>query len=281
MSAIIPNPNVQNAKRRGGIRPKSVNTPRDSKSSSFRWIDPLPVPVSVDTDFAPFHEMEYSGEFELKPDFPSVVAEPFKAALDGLVFRTTGDTTLANAMSPEIEAMTYIKTAQKMYGTMTPDVVSRVQPLKGVHYDDHEFIDGALKLVDMVGNFETKLGKFRIKHQETTFRRLVVSGLSRSLVASKTLALPDDVSPETLIWPGEESVQIIHELANEQMALLRARDFRIRINMDSVFPTTSGGSGEPSKTTTPATLSAKHPDTVSVHSDDDSDSDFDVKQSPV
>jgi hypothetical protein len=280
MSAIIPNPNVQNAKRRGGIRPKSVNTPRDSKSSSIKWIEPLPQPVSVDTDFAPFHEMEYSGLFELKPDFPSTVAEPFNAALDGLVYRTTGDTTLATAIKPELEAMTYIKTAQKMYGTMTQDVVSRVQPLKAVHYDDHEFIDGALKLIDMVGNFESRLGKFRLKYQEIAFRRLIVCGLNKSLVAAPALALPAGLDPEKLIWPGEESIQLIHELANEQMALLRKRDYRIRINMDTLTPTSSG-SGEPSSVTTTTAVSPKQPDTVSVTSDDSTDSDFDPIQGPV
>jgi hypothetical protein len=218
-----PNPLLAKMKRRGGPRPKSKNTPRSTAPpSELRWVEPLAEPVNFPSMLEPFHFHEFAAEFELDPSLPETISNPHVEALEGLVFRTTGDDELVQTISPALTAQAHFKCARKLYGTLTDDAKSQLQPLKSIWYDDAEVPVSMAKLIDVIGNMDTKLGKFMVSHQRTLFLRWVAKGLTTAVDFIEGIAPGEnDGDPESWVWEEPDSVKLIRDRANTVIRDLR------------------------------------------------------------
>jgi hypothetical protein len=225
-----PNPNVTNAKRRGGARPKSQNTPSESVSKSFKWVEPLPQPVQVDVGFEFNQTVEVPLRFEIDYLLPSTIASPYQEILSGTVYRDDGSQQLLATLLPALEALTYFKCAQKLYATMTPDAQSRVQTLKGVFYDTMPIPTTMSRLIDSIGNFKTSFGEARLSHQVTTFLRFVAKGLSVGEDLSEIAEIgEDDGEPEQFLWKNSESLEIIKDQVAAELEEIMATNHELTV----------------------------------------------------
>jgi hypothetical protein len=232
MSNSIPlvNPNVANAKRRGGPRPKSVNTPSGTTSKTFKWVEPLTEPLEVDFPFNFQPSRDYAVKFETDYLLPDTISAPYEEALDGLMFRTNQREDLKEDLKAGLKGQSFFKCARKLYGTLPDASKSRLQPLKSIWYDGASLPTTMTRLIDVVGDFPSQLGHCGHKFPETTFLRWVATGLIRSQTLSE-VADPgeNDGFPHEWIWPNEESIELIRLRAEEKMSSMRTITHELNI----------------------------------------------------
>jgi hypothetical protein len=145
------NPNVANAKRRSGARPKTQNTPSVSAPQTLRWVEPLAEPVSIDMAFEQNFVEEYSGYFDLEFAMPNSISSPYTDHLRSMMYRTEPEIDRAEEILPAFRSMFHMKAAQKLFATLPQSEQSELQPLKGVYYDDTEIPRSAIPLVNSIG----------------------------------------------------------------------------------------------------------------------------------
>jgi hypothetical protein len=215
------NPNVAKSKPRRGPRPKSKNTPSSTNPSTLNWIEPLPYPVNVDLDFQQHHEHIPAAKFVLTPELPATIAHPYMEALAGDLFRNTGEEELAERIIPYVEALSYFKVCQQLYITYPPEVKTLLQPYKSVFYDTLEVPKSMSNLIGSLGNFNSKLGEFRIKYPVTAFMRYLCTGISKIQAHDGCPPINHHSQPQTWIWRNREGYDILHNLATERLKAIR------------------------------------------------------------
>jgi len=213
---------VAKAKRRGGPRPRSVNTPADHQQSSFKWVDPLPEPIEVDFPFNLTAKKDYGIRFEVDPLLPDTISEPYIEALEGLMFRTDQKPEVQEDLKKGLKAQAAFACAKKLFSTLDPVDASALQPLKAVWYDDAEIPTTMSRLVDSIGNFDSQLGGCKYRHPRTTFMRWMSLGLKYAgdLGSHESLAGLDAEIHRT-VWDDDEGLAIVHDRANSEMRSLR------------------------------------------------------------
>lgn len=212
------NPNLRNAKKRQGPRPKAKNSPNASTSSmNVRWIDPLPqVNVIHALGLEPNPCEPTAGEIDLDPSLPETIANPFCSLVESVSVRLTFDQGDIDNATSSLKALGYFKAAKQLYSTMLDHEKSMNQPLKAVYYDETGIPAHMSSALGMIGHMDTKVGKVLIRNASTLFKRWITKGLTIVDANAGTPApIPDIFS---LVWNDEDGLDLAKRLAREEIA---------------------------------------------------------------
>jgi hypothetical protein len=160
------------------------------------------------------HVVVPAGHIDLRVDLPSSLAEPFTQAISTSLERTNVPAVRVGEVARDLEAQTYFKSARKLYATMTAPEKSRLQALKAVYYDATPLPKHLCSAMDIIGHFESKLGKIEVSYPELVFKRWVAKGLNCSTQAGFDQA----TNPaESMVWRDAVSKRYLNDLADRRM----------------------------------------------------------------
>jgi hypothetical protein len=227
------NPNKLNAKPRKGNRPRTQNSSSAPTKPMYKWIDPLPVVEPSNIDLQQTFESIPSGDFDVRPDLPSVIAQPFCSAFSSVACRTIQDENTIERVPHKIEALCYYKAAKQLYATMTDPEKSACQPLKSVYYDSSEVPAHMASALGMIGHIESQRGTILMRNAPTVMKRWIIEGLSRdpdSDIYHDPAKRDDYQDASNIVFPDTDGHLLVQRKIHERISELQRNTYTLKVD---------------------------------------------------